>query len=284
MYSIKDIEELTGIKAHTIRIWEQRYELLKPTRNESNVREYCNEELKKILNISLLYKNGNKISHIAQYTEDEIKERVLQLNQNTDFRIEELIAATLDFDELRFVNTLNSCILENGFIKAFTNVIYPYYEKIGLLWQVNTVRPSQEHFASNLIKQQLQIAIGGIVIQKPKKTCIALLHSEEMHEINLLYNSYLLKKEGIQVYYLGQIVPDEDLPFLNEKLNPDIILTAFIKNNETEWFNEYSNRLLTEFKHSDLIISGYCAPKVTLTDKRIHIIKSSKDLDLYLAK
>ena len=156
-YKIKDLEKLSGIKAHTIRIWEKRYELFTPQRTESKIRLYSDEELVHLLNVCILYNNGHKISHIALMDNDAIKDAVAKemIGSPSNSSAEKLLKALVDLDEQLFSETLNALIEENGMILTFTDYLIPFLKRIGVMWLVGTVRPCQEHFMSSIIRQKL---------------------------------------------------------------------------------------------------------------------------------
>jgi MerR family transcriptional regulator, light-induced transcriptional regulator len=215
-YSIKDLEDLSGIKAHTIRIWEKRYGIVVPERTTTNIRLYSDDDLKKLLNISILNRNGLKISYLSKLTNNELKEKVIHISRETSdagTQIENLIISMLELDEWKFDKILSDSIIRIGFEEAMVQVMHPFFEKIGLLWQTGSINPAQEHFVSNLMRQKLIVAIDG---QAPARlenrpTFILFLHENELHELGLLFYSYLLKKKGVNVIYLGQAVPFDDL-------------------------------------------------------------------------
>jgi len=168
-YSIKDLETLSGIKAHTLRIWEQRYQLLKPHRTNTNIRLYTNEDLRRILNVSLLNKSGTKISKIASLNDNELYEQVNKLTKESDNnadQIESLILSMIELDEERFEKIVNSCILRLGLIKTIDEILFTFLQKIGIMWQTGSINPAQEHFISNLIRQKIIVAIDGQIIKR----------------------------------------------------------------------------------------------------------------------
>ena len=260
-YSIRDLENLSGVKAHTIRIWEKRYNLVEPMRTSTNIRYYCDKDLKKLLNISILNKNGFKISEIANLNKEELNDKVIHLiNEAKDYdsRIESLIVAMIELDELKFEKILNQTIIKFGFEKTITDTIYPFLERIGVLWQIGNVNPAQEHFISNLIRQKLIVAIDGL-LQSDKnstKQVILFLPEGELHEISLLVYHYFLKKKGYKIIYLGQSVPFEDLIEV-ERIKPitflfTIITTKYSNINVEDYFKKLSN----QFKSKTIFIAG----------------------------
>jgi len=164
-YSIRDLEKISGIKAHTIRIWEKRYEIIQPSRTPTNIRFYSDNDLRKLLNISFLSRNGLKISKIANLGNDEIGEKVLLFTQkanHTENTIESLIISMIELDENKFERILSNIIIKLGFEETFTNILHPFFEKIGILWQAGTIIPAHEHFISGLVRQKLIVAIDGL--------------------------------------------------------------------------------------------------------------------------
>jgi DNA-binding transcriptional MerR regulator len=260
VYTIKDLENLTGVKAHTIRIWEQRYTFLKPQRTETNIRFYGNDELKSILNITLLNKYGFKISHIDKMSSDEIKEKLLTLsNQQAQQEriINDLIKKMLDLDINEFEKILDQYILSKGIERTINQIIFPYMEKIGILWVTSYVVPAQEHLVTNLIRQKI---IVGIEAAKPTfinpKTVLLFLPEGEYHELGLLFINYLLKTRSIQTYYLGANVPLEDIEFVVKLKKPDYIYSHLTSVANAFSFERFLTNVLKKANGTPVIISG----------------------------
>jgi len=259
-YSIKDLEKLSGIKAHTVRIWEQRYKLLNPKRTDTNIRFYDDDDLKLILNVALLNENGLKISKIAKMTGEEMKAEVLQMTERSfayDDQINSLVLAMVEFNEERFEKIVATNILKIGFEQTMLNIIYPFLSKIGVLWQTGSIHPGQEHFISNLVRQKLLVAIDGQVFTGEGSKFLLFLPEGELHEISLLFTSYLLKANGHKVIYLGQNTPDEDLNNVYKVHNPDFLVTAITTNPSSEFVEGYLQSLGKRFPKSTIIASGY---------------------------
>jgi len=261
-YSIKDIEKFTGIKAHTIRIWEKRYRVIDPERTDTNIRYYSDADLKKLLNISILNRNGFKISDIVWMGEDELSEKVLQVTQriyDADTQLEGLVVAMIELDELKFDKLLSSSIIKFGFEQAVLQVIYPFFERVGLLWQVGSISPAQEHFMSNLIRQKLIVAIDGLAmgIANDSKTFLLFLPEGEWHEIGLLFSCYILRKRGYKVVYLGQSVPYDNLKEVVNLRNCNVLLTQFISAITDEELQNYINKLSFDFPEMSIFMGGY---------------------------
>ena len=243
-YSIRDLEKLSGIKAHTLRIWEKRYKLLEPKRTLTNIRYYDDSDLKRMLNIALLNRNGYKVSKIAELDSAEICKRISELNEkstNIANRIENLVISMIELDEEKFRRILSEDISSYGFEYTIIHIIYPFFEKIGILWQTGTINPAQEHFISNLIRQKLMTAIDGISVHDPasSKSFLIFLPEGELHEIGLLFYYYLARKNGHKVIYLGQSVPFNDLESILKIQACDYIITAFSSNIHGTDINAY---------------------------------------------
>ena len=260
-FTIKDLETISGIKAHTIRIWEQRYSLIKPTRTGTNIRRYSSDELRNILNISLLNKNGFKISHISRMTETEMQEKILSLsdvNAQRDRLINELIAklSTLELDD--FEKQVDSYIHSRGIEKTITQLLFPFLEKIGILWQTNNINPAQEHLVSNIIRSKL---INGIECVHSHinldKSFLLFLPESEYHELGLLFVSYLLKSRGAKVHYLGANIPLRDAAFVIKSLKPDVIYMHLTSASSKFNLDKYLQHLKIHTGKTPVIISGY---------------------------
>ena len=229
VFTIKDLANLSGIKAHTIRIWEQRYGFLKPSRTGTNIRYYCNRELKTILNISLLNKYGYKISHIDKMSEEELNSRIISLSTQEAQQekiVNELIHHMIDLDIELFEQLLDNFILLKGIDKTINQVIFPFLQRTGILWLTNHIHPAQEHLVMNCVRQKLIVGIEGVVTQRQiNKTVLLFLPEGEHHELGLLYVYYLLKAHGARVLYLGADMPLEDIAFACQAKRPDYLYT-----------------------------------------------------------
>ena len=226
-YSIKDLEQVTGIKAHTIRIWEQRYNFLQPSRTETNIRSYSSAELKTILNVSLLNKYGFKISHIDKMSSDQIEEKILSLNQIDAIRervVNVLIKEMVSLNMHAFEKQLDIYIGQKGVDKTITEIVFPFLERVGILWMTNHINPAQEHLATNLLRQKIILGIERLpAVSEHNKNVILFMPEGEYHEIGLLFVYFLLKQEGIYVNYLGANVPMKDLVYLTAVKKPNYV-------------------------------------------------------------
>jgi DNA-binding transcriptional MerR regulator len=259
-YSIKDLEQLSGIKAHTLRIWEQRYNLLSPKRTDTNIRFYDDDDLKLILNVALLNDNGFKISKIVSMERPEMREEVMRLTERSlthDDQIHALTISMIEMDEERFDKILSINILKLGFEQTMMNIIYPFMSKIGVLWQTGAINPAQEHFISNLVRQKLIVAIDGQIHTNTGSKFLLFLPEGELHEVSILFASFLIKNKGHKVIYLGQNTPTEDLNQVYDIHNPEFLLTVITTSPSSEFAQDYVNGLADRFKESQLLVTGY---------------------------
>lgn len=263
-YSIKDLERLSGVKAHTLRVWERRYQLLKPERSDTNIRSYGDDDLRKLLNVSVLLQYGWKISKASKLDKEALKTEVVRLQENLSDNkenylpfINSLLVATLEMDSAHFEKVFASATTRFGLKESMQSIVNPLLRKIGLMWTVWKIHPGQEHFASNLIKQKLFTAINQIVVSNPKsKKFLLFLPEREHHEIGLLLANYLLKSEGYEVINLGQNTPFEALPPVVEAQNSDCILTVFITERPLEELESYYKDLSTTFPKQSIFVAG----------------------------
>ena len=263
-YSIKELEQLSGIKAHTIRIWEKRHKIIEPSRTATNIRYYSDLDLKKIINVSLLNTYGIKISKIADMSLDDVNKKVLEISElqnDKGVHIDQMVIAMIDMEEELFEKILNNLILRFGFEKTITEIIYPFLEKIGILWQTQNITPAHEHFISNLIRQKIIVAIDGLPIPpKNSQKILLFLPEGEMHELGLLFYHFLIRKSGYRTYYLGQNVPHEDLISVYKVHQPDFMLTS-ITSNLTISIEKYLEQLANDFGQTKILASGYQVQK-----------------------
>jgi len=259
-FTIKDLENLSGIKAHTIRIWEQRYTFLKPARTGTNIRFYSNEELKKLLNVALLNKYGFKISHIDKMNESEICEKILSLNQLEALQeriVNSLIQNMVDLDMEVFEQVLDDFIMAKGIEKTISQIIFPFLEKIGILWLTNHINPGQEHLVTNVIRQKLIAGIESVrSTVKINKSVLLFLPETEYHELSLLFINYMLKNKGVSTIYLGCSIPIKDVEYLARLKKPDYIYTHLTTTGSKFNFDKFITTLSKAFPKTPVIISG----------------------------
>ncbi|MBC8085615.1 MAG: MerR family transcriptional regulator, partial [Hymenobacter sp.] len=215
-FSISELEQLSGIKAHTIRVWEQRYGILRPVRTATNIRTYCDDDLRRLLNVATLCGRGYRISKIAQFTEQELGRAVISCNDDAhDYsqQVNSLLAAMLEMNEPQLSSLLNQSIQELGFETALMHVVYPFLQRIGVMWQAGSVNPAQEHLITNLIRQKMMAATDKLAPVPPAGACrwVLFLPEGEMHELALLFMNYALRARHHHVLYLGQNLPIKEL-------------------------------------------------------------------------
>lgn len=287
-YSINDLEKITGIKAHTIRIWEKRYNVVDPERTDTNIRFYNDEDLKKLLNISTLNKHGFKISEIVKMGTDRLCEKIVEIsNASTDYDsyINNLVVSMIELDEDKFEKVLSSAIIKMGFEKTITHIIYTFLNKVGILWQVGTINPAQEHFITNLIRQKVIIAIDG-QDHSPRpdaKTFLLFLPENELHELGLLFYTYIIKKAGHKVIYLGQSVPLKDVLEVIKIRKADFIITYFVAAFEAKDIPEYLRKISEGFENKDIFIAGYQVSQlVENLPRNIKPIQDAEEFKSYL--
>jgi DNA-binding transcriptional MerR regulator len=264
-YSIKELEKLSGIKAHTIRIWEKRHKIIEPARTTTNIRYYSDDDLKKLINVSLLNNNGLKISRIADMTLEEMNRKVLEISElrsDAAVHIDQLVLAMIGLEEEMFEKNLNTLILRYGFEKTVSDIIYPFLEKIGILWQTQNITPAHEHFISNLIRQKIIVAIDGLTLPaKGSRKVLLYLPEGEMHELGLLFYNFLARKAGFRTYYLGQNVPHEDLVKIVEVHQPGILITVITGPLGVSLEN-YFKKLSADFQGITVLASGVQTMKI----------------------
>ena len=263
-YSIKDLEKISGIKSHTIRIWEQRYGLLKPNRTDTNIRYYDDDQMRKLLNISTLLTEGMKISSVAKLSEDDMNQHINGLverdqasDTQTEALINQMIGAGLTYNEQAFEKAFSSALLRYNLKDVYVQIIYPMLIRMGLMWNSNDMMPAQEHFVSNLIKQKIFAAIDAIPVPvNPKETWVLFLPELEDHEIGLLLSSYLLRQSGKRVIYLGQRVPYSNLKAVIQTSKPDYMHFFLVLNQANSSIQLLLENLSKDFTGKTIYISG----------------------------
>ena len=232
-YSVAQVEALTGIKAHTLRIWERRYDFLDPQRTPTNIRFYSDEQLKQLLNFGILVRNGYRVSKLNKMTDEEVYEEVTKVladpaSESSD-EMRGLTLSMLEMNEEDFDNIFERQVIRKGFLRTVTETIYPFLQYVGVLWTTNKAMVAQEHYISNLIRQKLIAAIERLSIpQKGAPSLVLFLLEGEEHEIGLLLASFVAKEMGWKVYYLGQGVPVVNIKKVIEIAEPNLMMTMFV--------------------------------------------------------
>lgn len=278
-YQIKDLEILSGIKAHTIRMWEQRYNIFVPERSDTNIRYYSEEDLKKILNIVSLLKKGYKIGDFKDVPNQEI----IDLVKKSTHRIPELenfLTAMLSYDFEYFNKIFDEAIYSIGFEKTLELILYPLLDKLGFLWLTNSISPAHEHFVSNIIRQKFLSQIDQLdETDENSKTFILFLPYYEQHETSLLFSYYLVRKFKHKAIYLGQNVPTEDIINAGITLNPDFIISFFITQMPEEEIETLLRTISGSLPKTILLAGGSQVNKgMEKLNKNIKIITSPMDL------
>ena len=289
VYSIKDLEKLSGIKAHTIRMWEKRYNLIDPHRTNTNIRYYTDSDLKKILNVAMLNRQGIKISNIARLNDLEMKEEVIRVSRSDhphDTMVDSLIISMIDLDAYKLEAIIDKSISKIGFRSTVTEILYPFLHKVGILWQSGDVNPAQEHFVSNLIRQKIISATDQLASTfNPKaKKFLLLLPEGEWHEIALLFAQYLLKESNHEVIYLGQSVPYSDVLATGAAKEFDGIMVSFTTTQPEFDFILYLKDLGGAFPDKKILyFSSFMGEKpLDLSNNHIQI-STIQDLTDYIA-
>jgi DNA-binding transcriptional MerR regulator/methylmalonyl-CoA mutase cobalamin-binding subunit len=258
---IKDLENITGIKAHTIRIWEQRYKLIEPHRTDTGIRYYDEDQLRLILNVSILNNNGFKISKIAEMSLEEIYDKCQQLSESVskyDGQIQSLISTMMTFDEREFNKILSINILKMGIEETMIQVVFPFMDQIGLLWLSGSIHPAHEHFISNLIRQRLHVAIDNLnySVTSESRKFLVFVPTGENHDISIMFANYVLRSRGHEVIYLGTQTPFEDLYTIFDMRKPDFIFSIITALNSNVSIQTFINSLGKHWKDTEILLSG----------------------------
>lgn len=261
IYSIRDLEKLTGIKAHTIRMWEQRYDLIAPARTSTNIRYYTDEHLRHLFNVALLNRHGLKISKLARMGADEIANRVSEIAQNNNSantQIDALTLAMIDLDEATFHKIFSAFIAENGFEQTMLNLVYPFLNKLNVLWLTNSVSPAHEHFIGNLIRRKIMCAID----KEPREigpeaaTFLLYLPEGEPQELTLLFMHYLLRNRGQKVIYLGLGNSVGDVRDACQVAHPDYVFTILQEPLPRQSIQSYLDQVSQLLPGGRLLLTG----------------------------
>jgi DNA-binding transcriptional MerR regulator len=263
-YTLSDLEKLTGIKSGTIRIWERRYRIIKPHRTETNRRWYDDDDLRRIINISILYRDGIKISKIATFSGSEIEDKVFALTHETtnkDNQIDSLIIAMIGFNENVVNEILLRSIIDSGFENTFTEVVFPFLKRVGIMWQTGSVNIGAEHFISNIFRKRLIAAIDSLspAVIHDRKKVVLFLPENELHELGLLFYTYIIKSLGHEVLYLGQSTPLNAIADVVELWHPEYLVTGALSDLPFTTTKEYLEKLSNTFSGYKILVSGSLA-------------------------
>ncbi len=258
-YKIKDLENLTGIKSHTIRIWEKRYRILSPDRTDTKIRTYSDSELTHLLTVSMLNRNGIKISKIAKLSQEDMNKLLwdIKVNKEPEYSMDKLLLSLVSLDEELFKETLANLLESEGLEKTFTDHLIPFLDRIGIMWLIGSVNPAQEHFMSNLIRQKIISEIDKQEIPvSTEKSVLMYLPEHEWHEMSLLFYHFLLRSKGVPTFYLGQSLPYESLVECIEKLKPNYILSSWLTAVDEKLVVSYFKKLKSDYPNLDVFAGG----------------------------
>ena len=258
-YKIKDLENLTGIKSHTIRIWEKRYRILSPDRTDTKIRTYSDSELTHLLTVSMLNRNGIKISKIAKLSQEDMNKLLwdIKVNKEPEYSMDKLLLSLVSLDEELFKETLANLLETEGLEKTFTDHLIPFLDRIGIMWLIGSVNPAQEHFMSNLIRQKIISEIDKQEIPvSTEKSVLMYLPEHEWHEMSLLFYHFLLRSKGVPTFYLGQSLPYESLVECIEKLKPNYILSSWLTAVDEKLVVSYFKKLKSDYPNLDVFAGG----------------------------
>ena len=287
MFSIAQLQQFSGIKAHTIRIWEQRYKALTPNRTAGNTRYYDHSQFRRLLNIASLLDSEYKVSELCTMSDEQlfaILDKRLQASrlkdQDAEYFVSQLIGSGMSFDERQFEKIFNAAISRFGLLNAYVNVIYPMFVRIGLMWANNSYPQSQEHFVSNLVRRKMFAAIEAMPVAAPDaQSWILFLPENEFHEIGLLFAYYIIRDSGAQVTYLGNNVPFESLTNTIDQLKPNHLLFFLVHLHEKEEVQHYLTTLRKRVGPVQMHLSGNPSLLGDLKlDEKMHWLRSAEDL------
>jgi MerR family transcriptional regulator, light-induced transcriptional regulator len=287
VFTIRDIENLTGIKAHTLRIWEQRYDLFTPRRKESQHRIYDNEDLKQLLRISFLYHSGMKVSKIAALSQGQITELVNQAtvgNMNYRVFINQLIEAALDFDENRFIGILNQVTEKIGFENCVVDLCYPFLVKIGLLWSTNNVIPAQEHFTSYIIQNKIIVETEKLEVGNTLPSIVLMSPKGEFHELPLLFINYLLKKAGWATVYLGSNIQTMEAAEVVNRVGIHYLYIHTLTNFTGLDIDDYFESVCKSFSDKKIVASGEAIQKVQRSFVNLILLRTEEQIYDFIRK
>jgi DNA-binding transcriptional MerR regulator len=290
-YSIKDLEQFSGLKAHTIRMWERRYDILQPKRTLGNYRVYSAYDLKKLLKLAFLNRRGIRVSTLARLSEAGLNKKALELGEaelDSAFAVDMLLSATIESDETAFNLQCRKLIDEFGFEHFFREFISPFFTKLGLLWQAESITSPYEHFASNLIRNKLIFEIENRDFPEPdnsKPVFLLFLPDNQWHELGLLYGYLLLKQHAYKTIYLGASVPLTDLTEYVKTIDFDCLLTSVSSALPNTDLQSYTNEFSSAFSEHRIFVSGYqYAFQDVIFPKNVTFLDSFKAFEQELKK
>lgn len=283
-FSISELQQFSGIKAHTIRIWEQRYNALKPSRSEGNTRHYNTQQLRRLLNIVSLMDGEYKVSELCVMSDDRLhallEARLAQAKEEIQpyaYYITQVIAGALGFDEAQFEKVFSNAILRFGLTDTYAHVLHPVLIRLGMMWMTDTLRPAHEHFITGLIRQKILAAIDGLPLPKPSKSCwVLFLPENELHETGLLFANFLVRQAGRKVIYLGANVPFDSLKPVVSETKATHLLSFLIRSNDQEDDRAFFSNLNKQFPDQKILVA--CDSSRAAALKKLKNIKTLHDV------
>lgn len=281
-FSIKDLERLSGVKAHTLRVWERRYRIIEPARTETNRRRYTGSDLRRLINIAILLRNGFKISKVASLTDEEANEKAAELLAAYEPgapAVDSLILAMFDLNTASINELIMRSVINGGLEECMEGLIFPFMNRIGAMWQTGTVDPGYEHFMTGIFRNRLISAIDSLPSPGTNaRRALLFLPENELHELPLLYFAWIAKKLGFEIMYLGQMTPLESVIKLCEKWNPQFLITGTATLLPDDPM-KYLNNLSRAFPGRKILVSGTLAPVAAEAGmNNITAVRSSADL------
>jgi DNA-binding transcriptional MerR regulator len=283
-FSIKDVEALTGIKPHTLRIWEQRYGIPQPKRTATNIRYYDDEDIKLLLSVAMLNRQGHKISKITKMQREELDNLVMELTLNASdnlIQIESLTKAMFNLDEIAFEKILSSNILQFGLENTFLSLVFPFLARVGVMWQTGSINPAYEHFITNLIRQKLFVAVDAQPKnqQADSRKFLLFLPAHEPHEIGLLFANYLIRSRGHHTSYLGPNLPMDDLNPVMSIYKANYVLTVLTSAISSQSPIHVANKLSSDFPQATILLAGSQIFQANINfPKNVKLLHTMRDL------
>ena len=261
-FSISQLARFSGVKAHTIRIWEQRYYALKPSRTEGNTRHYDSDQLRRLLNIVSLSQLNYKVSELCALPDNKLfrlieESYVEHQDKSYEYFVANLVAAGISYDEPGFEKVFSDCILQFGVKETYLKIIYPMLVRIGIMWSSDTIPAAHEHFITNLLRQKFLTAIDSLPLAKPgSDSWLLFLPENEFHEMGLLFGNYLLRQSGEKVIYLGCNLPVQSLKTAVKTLSPNNLFLFLVHHDLSDDIQEYLNNLSNQFKGKNIFVAA----------------------------
>jgi len=290
IYSIKDLEHLAGVKAHTIRIWEKRYNIVEPKRTDTNIRYYLEEDLQHILNVALLNGQGLKISHIAKMGREEILRKVAEISDFDDGltdRVDCLTMSLLELNEYKFNRIIEANIKQLGFDRSMEEVIFPLLDKLGQLWMSGCIKPVHEIFVSEIIKRKITKAIDDIPINTDINvpSFLIFLPKDENSDLSLLYLHLILKREGLRVTNLGKGITKEMIIETCSIIHPNYVVLFANESFGDGRLAPYLNDLCKNINGTNVLLTGYQPIQQNIkSTRKVKVLSSLEQILEYCSK